>query len=131
MNNGWYWIKWQSNTNKMFLISMDFQFEEITIVYIDHSWIQRQFRLLQCSLSIFSIFSPWRVFHLIYLPLDHLHPTPVNHPSPYLSTCPIKHPLWFSMSCGGQCNTVQRSPPHKCGQKSSCRAFNTMVAAFS
>ena len=33
---------------------MDFQFEETTIVYIDHSWIQRQFRLLQCSLPIFS-----------------------------------------------------------------------------
>ena len=27
--------------------------------------------------------------------------------------------------------TVQRSSPHKCGQKSYCSAFNAVVAAFS
>ena len=32
---------------------MDFQSEKVKLVYIDYSWIQRQFRLLQCSLSIF------------------------------------------------------------------------------
>ena len=84
--------------------------------------------------SLFSLFFsiplPWRVFHLIYPPLDHLHPTLVDHPSPYLSTCSIRHPLWFSVSCGSQGSTIQRSSPHKCGQKSSCNAFNAVVAAF-
>ena len=28
-------------------------------------------------------------------------------------------------------NTVQGSSPHKCGQESSCDAFNAVVAAFS
>ena len=28
-------------------------------------------------------------------------------------------------------NTVQGSSPHKCGQESSCNAFNAVVAAFS
>ena len=28
-------------------------------------------------------------------------------------------------------NTVQGSSPHKCGQESSCAAFNAVVAAFS
>ena len=28
-------------------------------------------------------------------------------------------------------NTVQESSPHKCGQESSCDAFNAVVAAFS
>ena len=63
-------------------------------------------------------------------PLNHLDPTLVDHPNPYLSTCPIRHPLWFSVSCSSQCSTVQRSSPHKCGQKSSCSAFNAVVAAF-
>ena len=35
------------------------------------------------------------------------------------------------MSCGSQDSTIQRSSPHKCGQKSSCNAFNVVVAAFS
>ena len=34
-----------------------------------------------------------RIFHIIYLFLDHLHPTFVDHLSPYLSSCPIKHLL--------------------------------------
>ena len=38
--------------------------------------------------------------------------------------------FWLSVSCGSQCSTVQRSSRHKCGQKSSCSAFNAMVAAF-
>ena len=35
---------------------MDFQSKEVTLVYIDHNWIQRQFRLLQSS--FFAFFSP-------------------------------------------------------------------------
>ena len=34
-----------------------------------------------------------------------------------------------SVSCGGQGSTVHRSSSHKCGQKSSCNAFNAVVAA--
>ena len=82
------------------------------------------------SFSFFFIPSSWRVFHLIYPPLDHLHPPPIDHPNPYLSTCPIRHPLWFFVSCGSQGSTVQRSSPHKGGQKNSCSAFNMVVAAF-
>ena len=84
---------------------MNFQSEEVKIIYIDHCWIQRQFKLLQCSLSIFPIPTLRRV-HIIYLPPDHPHPTPVDHPSLYLSTCPIKYPLWFSVSCGSQVSIV-------------------------
>ena len=111
-------------------MSIEFQSEEAIIIRINHSWIQRQFRLLQCSLSIFPIPSSQRVLHIIYLSLDHPHPTFVDHPSLYLSTCPIKHHFWFSVSCGSQGSIVQRSSPHKCGQKSSCSAFNVVVAAF-
>ena len=35
------------------------------------------------------------------------------------------------MNGGGWDCTVQRSSPHKCGQKSCCSAFNTMVATFT
>ena len=34
------------------------------------------------------------------------------------------------MGGNSQGSTVQRSSPHKCDQKSSCCAFNAMVAAF-
>ena len=37
---------------------------------------------------------------MIQLPLDHLDPTLINHFRRYLSACPIKHPLLFSVSCG-------------------------------
>ena len=47
-----------------------------------------------------------------------------------MSVCPIRHPLWLSMSCGSQGNTIQGFSPHKCGQKSSCSAFNAVVATF-
>ena len=56
--------------------------------------------------------------------MDHLDLTLVDDLSPYLSTYPIRHPLWLSMSCGNQSSTVQRFSPHKCGQKSSRSAFN-------
>ena len=86
--------------------------------------------MLQCSLSIFPIPSSWRVSYIIYFILGHLDPTLVDHLSPYLSTCPIKHPLWLSVSCGSQDSTIQGSPQHKYGQKSSCSAFNAVVAVF-
>ena len=36
----------------------------------------------------------------------------------------------FSVSCGSQGNTVQGSSQHKCGQESSCSAFNAVIVAF-
>ena len=35
------------------------------------------------------------------------------------------------MSYGSQGNTIQESSPHKCGQKSSCSAFNAVAEALS
>ena len=81
------------------------------------------------SLS-FSIPFLGRISHIIQLPLDHFHPTLVDHLSPHLSTHPIKHLLWLSVSRGGQGSTIQRSSPHKCDQKSNCNAFNAVVVAF-
>ena len=83
---------------------------------------------LSLSLSLFPLSG--RSSHIIQLPLDHLHPTLVDHLHPHLSTCPIRHLLQLSVSRGSQGNTVQRSSPHKCSQKSSCSAFNAVVAAF-
>ena len=54
----------------------------------------------------FLIPSSWRVSYIIYLPLDHLDPTLVDHLSSYLSIYPIRHPLWLSVSCGSQDSTV-------------------------
>ena len=89
--------------------------------------------ILDCY-NIFSLRSSppfsWRVSHIIQLILDHLDPTLVDHLSPYLSAHPIRHPSQPSVSCGSQGSTVQRSSPHKCGQKSSCNTFNVVVAAF-
>ena len=62
--------------------------------------------------------------------MDHLHLTFVDYLSPQLSTRPIRHLLWLSVSCGTQGSTVQKSFPHKCGQKNSCSAFNAVVVAF-
>ena len=56
--------------------------------------------------------------------------TLVHHLSPHSSICPIRHLLWLSVNGGGWDCTVQRSSPHKCGQKSCCSAFNAVVAAF-
>jgi len=80
--------------------------------------------------KVFSLPSSWGISYIIYLSLDHLDPTLVGHLSLYLSTCPIRHSFWLSVSCDSQGSTVQRSSPHKCGQKSSCSTFNAVVAAF-
>ena len=37
--------------------------------------------------------SSWKVSYIIQFPLGHLDPTLVDHLSPYLSVCPIRHPL--------------------------------------
>ena len=102
------------------------------------NWIQLNTRTTSIatmfSFSFFLLFFffsfSWRVFHLMYLPLDHLHPILVDHLNSYLSTYPIRHPLWFFVSCGSQDSTVQRSSSHKCSQKSSCSTFNVVVVAF-
>ena len=84
--------------------------------------------------STFSLFFPipsYRGSLTLYIPpLDHLDSTLVNHLSFHLSVCPIRDPLWLSVSCDSQCSTVQGSSQHKCGQESSCSAFNAVVAAF-
>ena len=79
----------------------------------------------------FPISLSWRVSYIIQLSQDYLDLTLVDHLSPYLSTCSIRHLLWLSVSCGSQGNTVQRSSPYKCDQKSNCSAFNAMIVAFS
>ena len=78
----------------------------------------------------FSILYPWRISYIIQFLLDDLDPILVDHLSHYLSVCPIRHPLQFSVSCGNQNSTVQESSPHKCGQKVSCKAFNALAATF-
>ena len=82
------------------------------------------------SLVIFSISPPWRISHIIWFPLDDLDPTLVDELSLYLSSYPIRHPLWPSVSCGSQDSTVQGSSLHKCGQKISYRTFNAVVTVF-
>ena len=62
--------------------------------------------------------------------LGHLNPTLIIYLSPYLSTCPIRYPLWLFVSCVRRDNTVQRSSLHKCGQKNSYSAFNAVIAVF-
>ena len=80
---------------------------------------------------VFFIPSSWQVSHIIQLFLDHLDLTLIDHLNYYLSTCPIRYLLQLSVSCVSQDSTIQRSSPHKCGQKSSCNAFNAVVTAFS
>ena len=82
------------------------------------------------SLPPFPVPFSERIFHIIQLILDHLHPTLVDHLSPHLSTRPIRHLLWLSVSCDSQDSTIQGSSPHECDRKSSCNAFNAVVAIF-
>ena len=51
------------------------------------------------------------------VPLNYSPPTLVHHLSHHLSICPIKLLLQLILSCELLGNTVQRSTPHKCGQK--------------
>ena len=66
-------------------------------------------------------------FSLYNLLLSHLDRTLVNYSSLYLSTCPIRYLPWLSVSCSGWKYIIQGSSPHKCGQKSCCRALNAAV----
>ena len=79
----------------------------------------------QNDLDYYTIFSLY-----LSILLGHLDPIFVDHLSPYLSARPIKHSFQPSVSCGSQNSIVQKSSPHKYGQKSNCNAFNAMVAAF-
>ena len=69
-------------------------------------------------------------FTLYSFLLYHLDHPLVHHLNLYSSICLIKHLLWLSVNGSGWDYTVQRSSPHKCGQKSCCSAFNAVVAAF-
>ena len=80
---------------------------------------------------LFSITPPlWRVFHIIYTCLGHLHRTLVHHLNLFSSICLIKYLPWLFVNGSGWGYTIQRSFSHKCGQKSCWNAFNTVVAAF-
>ena len=85
-------------------------------------------------LSSFSIFRSssfsGRPFTLYSFFLNYPDCTLVHHLSLHLNICPISHLPWLSMNGGGWNCTVQRSSPHKCGQKSCYSAFNAVVAAF-
>ena len=72
-----------------------------------------------------------RAFTLYSFFLHYPDRTLVHHLSLHLSTCPISHLLWLSVNGSGWNYTVQRSSPHKCGQKSCCSAFNVVVAVFA
>ena len=84
------------------------------------------------SLSIFR--SPpfsGRFFTLYNFFLNYLDRIFVHHLSPHLSICPISHLFWLSVNGGGWNCIVQRSSPHKYGQKSCCSVFNVVVVAFA
>ena len=49
---------------------------------------------------------------------------------PLLEYLSHQTPPWLSVSCGSQSSTVQGSSPRKCGQRSSCSAFNVVIVAF-
>ena len=88
--------------------------------------------LFLSSLSIFR--SPpffGRSFTLYSFFLHYPDRTLVHHLSRHLNTCSISHLLWLSVNGDGWNCTVQRSSPHKCGQKSCYSAFNAMVATFA
>ena len=72
-----------------------------------------------------------RSFTLYSFFLNYPDRTLVHHLSPHLSICPISHILWLSVNGGGWNYTVQKSSPHKCGQKSCRSASNAVVAAFT
>ena len=86
---------------------------------------------LSLSLSVFRSPLFERAFRLYSFLLHYPDRTLVHRLSFHLSICPISHLLWLSMNGGGWNCTVQRSSPHKYGQKSCCSAFNVVVAAFA
>ena len=72
-----------------------------------------------------------RSFTLYSFFLNYPSRTLVHHLSPHSSICPIRHLLQLFVN-GGSCDyTIQRSSPHKYGQKSCYSAFNAVTAAFA
>ena len=69
-------------------------------------------------------------FTLYNFLFDHLDLPFVNHLNLHLSTCHIRPLLWFSVNGSGWECTVQKSFPHKCGQKSFYNALNAVIIAF-
>ena len=72
-----------------------------------------------------------RSFTLYSFFLNYHDRTLVHHRSLHSNICPIRHLPWLPVDGGGWDCTVQRSSPHKCGQKSCCSAFNMVVVAFA
>ena len=85
-----------------------------------------------CCYSVFStdfsILSPWKVSHIIQLPLDDdLSPQFVDCPDYYLSACPIRHLPKPFVSCSSQGNIIQRASSHKCNQEVWWDALNVVA----
>ena len=55
---------------------------------------------------LFLVPSLWGLLYIIEALPDYLGFTLVDHPSPHLSTYPIRHPFQSFVSCGNQDNTV-------------------------
>ena len=72
-----------------------------------------------------------RSFTLYSFFLNYLDRTLVHHRSLHSNICPFRHLPWLPVDGGGGDCTVQKSSPYKCGQKSYCSAFNTVVVAFT
>ena len=101
------------------------------LILIANTTLSATMILFLYFLSIFQSPLSERSFTLYSFFLHYPDRTLVHHLSPHLSICPISHLLWLSVNGGGWNCTVQRSSPHKCGQKSCCSVFNTVVAAFA
>ena len=116
---------------------MNWMFEEVNYYLNNWFWeliqllVLRSFFLFLFSLSLFRSPLSGRAFTLYSFFLHYPARTLVHYLSLHLSMCPISHLLWLSVNSGGWNCTVQRSFPHKCGQKSCCSAFNAVVAAFA
>ena len=87
--------------------------------------------LFLSPLSIFRSLFSGRSFTLYSFFFNYPNRTPVHHLSPHLSIRLISYLLWLFVNGGDWNYTVQRSSPHKCGQKSCCSAFNIVMAAFA
>ena len=94
-------------------------------------FVQRWFFFFLFPLTLFRSSLSGRAFTLYSFFLHYPNRILVHYLGLHLSICPINHLLWLSVNCGGWNCTVQKSSPHKCGQKSCCSVFNAMVAAFA
>ena len=115
---------------------MNWRSEEVNYYLNDWVWelippLMLRWSFLYFFSLLFSIPLSGRAFTLYSLFLHYPDHTFVHHLSLHLSICPISHLLWLPVNCGGWNCTVQRSSPHKCGQKSCCSVFNVVVTAFA